>query len=85
MTLLERRLARLEAAQGNTNDLVECELSEEEKELLRETWAGLHSPEEIERMVSRKELRPRRELSPAAREQLADTLDALQSREPRKC
>ena len=77
MTHLERRLARLEAAQGNATDLVECELSEEGKALLRETWAGLHSPEEIERIVSRKVVGPRGELSPAAREQLEEVIAAL--------
>jgi hypothetical protein len=42
MTHLERRLARLEAAQDNADDLVECELSDDAKEVLRSTWAGLH-------------------------------------------
>jgi hypothetical protein len=65
MTHLERRLARLETAQGNAPDLVECEISQEGKELLRCTLAGLHSPEEIERIVSAKALSPRRELNPA--------------------
>jgi hypothetical protein len=76
MTHLERRLARLEAALGNADDLVECELSEEGKALLRETWASLYSPEEIERIVSRKVLGPQR-LSRAAQEQLEEVIAAL--------
>jgi hypothetical protein len=51
MTHLERRLARLEAIRGNADDLIEREPSEEAKALLRETWAGLYPPEEIERIV----------------------------------
>jgi hypothetical protein len=77
MTPLERRLARLEAAQGNDDGLTECELSEEGKELLRCTLAGLYSPEEIERIVSANVLTPRREFSPAAREQLEEVIAAL--------
>jgi hypothetical protein len=78
MTPLERRLARLEATQGNEVGLIEGELSDEAKELLRSTLTGLHSPEEIERIVSAKVLTPRRELSPAAREQLEEVIAALE-------
>jgi hypothetical protein len=78
MTHLERRLARLEAAQGNADGLIEHELSDEAKVLLRETWAGLYSSEEIERIVSRKVLGPQ-SLSPAAREQLEEVIAALEA------
>jgi hypothetical protein len=77
MTHLERRLARLEATHGNADVLVECALSDEGKQLLREVLTGLHSPEEIERIVSTKVLGPRGELSPAAREQLEEVIAAL--------
>jgi hypothetical protein len=77
MTPLERQLGRLEGVQGNADRLIECGLSQDGKALLRDTLAGLHSSEEIERIVSAKGLTPRRELSPDGREQLEEVVAAL--------
>jgi len=76
MTHLERRLARLETAQGNADVMAEHELSDEGKALLREVLTGLHPPDLIEEMVSTKML-GLREISPAAKRHLEDTLAAL--------
>jgi hypothetical protein len=76
-TDLERRIARLEASQGNADVMVESELSNEAKVLLREVLTGLYPPDLIEQIVSAKVLSPPLALSPEAKRQLADTLDAL--------
>jgi hypothetical protein len=48
MTDLKRRIAKLEAVQGSVDTtLVEHELSDEMKQLLREALEGLHSREAI--------------------------------------
>ena len=77
MIHLERRVARLEAAQSSADGLIELKLGDEEKELLRSTLAGLYPSEEIERIASAKRLSPRRKLSPDAREQLGEVVAAL--------
>jgi hypothetical protein len=82
---LERRIARLEATHGFAADrMVEQELSDEGKELLRELLTGPRPPDRIERIVSTKVLGPRA-LSPAAKQQLADVLDALSAPECMRC
>jgi hypothetical protein len=73
---LERRIARLEIAQGNADVMVEHELRDEGRQLLREVLTGLYPRDRIEEMVSTKMLGPR-EISPAAKRQIEDTLAAL--------
>lgn len=75
---LERRIARLEIAQGNADVMVEHELGDEGRQLLREVLTGLYPPDRIEEMVSTKMLSPRT-LSPAGKQHLADILDALRA------
>jgi division protein CdvB (Snf7/Vps24/ESCRT-III family) len=70
---IARRIRRLEQATGSrdNNELVELELSDEAKALLRETLTELgFPPEEIEATVNERRLVPKsllRPLSPAAR------------------
>jgi len=62
---LERRISRLEQAAGGRDDeLVEYELSDEAKDLLRAALRGLWKPEEIETIVSERRLVPRSCLRP---------------------
>jgi hypothetical protein len=81
---LKRRIARLELTQGNADIMVERELSDEGKELLRQILTGLQPPDRIEEIVSMKMLGPR-EISPAAKEQLEDTLAALSASACMRC
>ena len=85
---LERRLRRLEQARGAQDDeLVEVELSDGAKTILRETLIsfGRLTAEEIEATVNERQLRPRScrlELSPAGRAQFEETLAMMQQRRP---
>jgi hypothetical protein len=88
--ILERRIKRLEQARGAQDDvLVEVELSDEGKVLLRETLIslGTMTPEEIEATVNKRQLLPRScrlELSPAGRAKLEETLAMMQQRRPQR-
>ena len=78
----ERRISRLEqSAGGRDNDeLVEHELSEKGKDLLRDVLTGLMPPEELEAMLNERRLVSRSSLptlSPEGRAQLDETLRAL--------
>ena len=68
---IERRIARLEATHGVPDGMAERELSDEGKAILREILTQLHTPEEIERIVSAKALSSQT-LSPASEQRLAD-------------
>lgn len=62
---LERRIGRLEQAAGGRDDeLVEYELSDEAKDLLRAALTGLWHSEQIEAIVSERRLVPRSCLRP---------------------
>ena len=79
---IARRIRRLEQATGSrdNNELVELELSDEAKALLRETLTGLMTPEQIEATVNARRLVPKsclRPLSPEARAILDETLERL--------
>jgi hypothetical protein len=80
---IARRIKRLEQAISSRDDdeLVEYELSDEAKVLLRENLTELmFPPEEIEAIVNRRQLLPKsclRPLSPAARAILDETLERL--------
>jgi hypothetical protein len=79
---IARRIKRLEQAIGSRDDdeLVEYELSDEAKDLLRETLTGLMTPEQIEATVNARRLVPKsclRPLSPEARAILDETLERL--------
>lgn len=81
---IARRIRRLEQATGSrdNNELVELELSDEAKALLRETLTGLRTPEQIEAIVNERRLVPKsllRPLSPAARAILDKTLESLRA------
>ena len=81
---IARRIKRLEQAIGSRDDdeLVEYELSDEAKDLLRETLTGLWTPEQIEAIVKERRLVPKsllRPLSPAARAILDKTLESLRA------
>ena len=55
---IARRISRLEQASGRRDgdELVENELSDEAKALLRETLTGLWTPEQIEALVNERRL-----------------------------
>ena len=63
---LERRIRRLEQAAGNRDDdeLVEHELSDKSKHLLRTALTGLTPPEELETLLNERRLVPRSCLRP---------------------
>ena len=79
---IARRIRRLEQATGSRDDgeLVELELSDKAKALLRETLTELMlPPEEIEATVNRRQLLPKsvvRPLSPEALAVLGERLKA---------
>ncbi len=69
MSAMKRRLLRLEAARVvEADELVEFEFSEEAKELLRRTLTGRHPPEEVERIVNKREWVPKSRLKPLSPE-----------------
>jgi Trp operon repressor len=77
-----RRIRRLEQATGNRGDdeLIECELSDKAKTVMRDVLTGLMTPDEIEATVKRRQLVARslqRGLSPEAQAMLAETLKSL--------
>jgi hypothetical protein len=79
---LARRILRLEQAIAGREDdeLVEHELSDESKALLREVLTGLHSPEQIEATINKRQLVPKsllRPLSPKARAILDEAREGL--------
>ena len=63
---IARRIRRLEQAIGSRDDdeLVEYELSDEAKELLREDLTGLWTPEQIESIINERRLVPKSLLGP---------------------
>ena len=76
---IARRIRRLEQATAGRQDdeLVEHELSDESKALLRETLTGLWTPEQIEAIVNEHRLVPKPllgPLSPTARAFLDERL-----------
>jgi hypothetical protein len=85
MTELERRVAKLEAAQGSgdgTADWIEREWTAEEQQLLREVWTGLHPPEQNEAMLVKGYRGPGGELSKEDRALLAEARESLRDPAP---
>ena len=81
---IARRIRRLEQASAGREDdeLVEHEMSDEGKTLLRETLTGLWTAEHIEAIVNERRLVPKSllgPLSPAARDILDETLESLRA------
>jgi hypothetical protein len=81
---IARRIRRLQQATGSRDDteLVEYELSDEGKALLRENLTGLMTPEQIEAVVNERRLVPKsllRPMSPKARALLDERLGGLRA------
>jgi hypothetical protein len=79
---IAHRIRRLEQAIGSRDgdELVEYEISDEGKALLRETLTGLMTPEQIEATVNERRLVPKsllRPMSPEARALLDERLAGL--------